>query len=94
MNCAVILYMARTFSVLEQCTMIMNRVRRMDTAIYGLVRRADMLDAGRDVSQLSLSSFPSFLEEMKDAYGLLPDDLYIVFMFEPMHHVHVGGLKC
>lgn len=62
----------------------MDGVDGMAMGIYVLVRREEMLNAQRIVSQLLPSSVPSFLERLKDALGLILENVYSVFKFASM----------
>lgn len=52
-------------------------------------QRRKLLKAGRILSQLSLSSSPSFLETLQDPPGLFCVDVYSVLTFKPMYSLHL-----
>lgn len=54
--------------------MIMNKSSVMKAEMYGQVKREKMLETGRILSDLSLSSVASFLEKVKDVTTLFLDD--------------------
>lgn len=67
--------MTGTLDVLEELAMIMNMVYGMRAAMYGQVTREEIIIIRQDMSGLSLSSFPSFLESLNDAKEVFPEHL-------------------
>lgn len=72
---------------------IIDNVYGMKVEMYGHVIREGMLKATLVVSELSLSSVPSFLKNVRDAQGFFPEDLYLVLMFKSFHNLLLGKSK-
>lgn len=72
----------------------MDKVGGTKAVISREDRREEMCNSGRVLSQLSLSSFLSFLERVEDAMELYEDHVYAVFTFGPIPSLHYGISIC
>lgn len=86
------LNMVGILSAWRKYEMILDKVSGMKSGVCRQVQCREILNAGRIVSQLSLSAVHRLLKEGKGTRIVLKD-LYYVFSFERMHDLHLGMMK-